>query len=84
METQHIHIQPPVWVSFVPLVIITIPFLFTLFFLARRKGKSFVPYLLLGLVPGANVIAAIWLASQTDASVRAELDELRRRLDAKV
>jgi hypothetical protein len=55
-----------------------------MFFLARRKGRSFVPYLFLGLVPGVNAIAALWLASQTDASVRFELEELKRRLDAKV
>ena len=82
METQHL--PPPLWTSFVPLVLITVPFLITMFFLARRKGKSFIPYLLLGLVPGVNAIAALWLASQTDASIIAELEELRRRLDAKV
>ena len=49
-------------------------------FLARRKGKSLVLYLILGLIPGANMIAALWLASQTDASVKAELEDLRRRL----
>ena len=53
-------------------------------FLARRKGKSIALYFLLGLIPGANMIAALWLASQTDASVKAELQELRRKLDAKV
>ena len=82
MEAQHI--APPLWTSFVPLILITVPFLITMFFLARRKGKSFIPYLLLGLVPGVNAIAALWLASQTDASVKAELEELRRKLDAKV
>ena len=75
---------PPVWVSFVPLLIITIPFLVTMFFLARRKGKNFLPYFILGLIPLANFIAVIWLASQTDASVKAELEDLRRRLDEKV
>jgi ABC-type polysaccharide/polyol phosphate export permease len=72
------------WVQFVPLLIITLPFLVMMFFLARRKGRSFVAYCFLGLIPGVNFITALWLASQTDASVQAELDELRRRLDAKV
>jgi len=52
--------------------------------LARRKGRNVALYILLGLVPVVNFIAALWLASQTDASVKAELEELRRRLDAKV
>jgi ABC-type polysaccharide/polyol phosphate export permease len=82
METPNV--PPPLWMSFVPLVIITLPFLVTMFFLARRKGRSVVAYLLLGIIPIVNMIAAVWLASQTDASVRAELDELKRRLDAKV
>jgi cell division protein FtsB len=77
--------QTPVWTtSFVLLIVLTLPFLITMLFLARRKGKSLVVYLLLGLIPGANTIAALWLASQTDASVKAELEDLRRRLDAKV
>jgi hypothetical protein len=82
METTHV--QPPLWVSFVPLVIITVPFLVMMLFLARRKGKSLTVYFLLGLIPVANMVAALWLASQTDASVKAELEDLRRRLDAKV
>jgi hypothetical protein len=52
-------------------------------FLARRKGRNVALYVLLGLIPVANFIAALWLASQTDASVRAELDDLKKRLDAK-
>ncbi len=82
METTNV--PPPLWVTFVPLAIITVPFLVMILFLARRKGKSLLVYFLLGLIPGANMIAALWLASQTDASVKAELEELRRRLDAKV
>jgi hypothetical protein len=82
METTPV--QPPVWTSSVLLVIIIVPFLVTMLFLARRKGKSLIVYFLLGLIPGANMIAALWLASQTDASVKAELEDLRRRLDGKV
>jgi hypothetical protein len=81
---EHQYIAPPAWTSLVPLIIITVPFLITMFFLARRKGRSYVVYFLLGLIPGVNAIAALWLASQTDASVKAELEELRRKLDAKV
>src|SRR2546426_842495 len=75
---------PPLWTSFVPLAIITVPFLIMICFLARRKGKSLALYFLLGLIPGVNMLSALWLASQTDESVRAELAELKRRLDAKV
>jgi hypothetical protein len=83
METTHLA-SPPLWVSFVPLLTLAVPFLIMTFFLARRKGRSLVLYGLLAIIPGVNVIAALWLASQTDASVRAELADIRRRIDAKV
>jgi len=81
METT-ITAPPPIWVSLVPLFLIAIPLWVLMFLLARRKGKSFVPYFILGLLPLVNVMAALWLASQTDASVKAELDDLRERLNA--
>ena len=83
METTTVP-TPPLWVSFVPLLLLTIPFLIMMIFLARRKGKSLLLYVLLAFITGVNVISALWLASQTDVSVRAELADLRRRLDAKV
>jgi len=55
-----------------------------MFFLARRKGKSFLPYFLLGIIPIANFIAIIWLASQTDASVKTQLEDLQKRLNEKI
>jgi hypothetical protein len=64
------------------MVIFLLPVLVTMFFLARRKDRSFLPFFILGLIPLVNLFALLWLASQTDASVKAELAELRRRLDA--
>lgn len=75
--------QPPLWTSFVPLVILAVPFLIMVCLLARRKGRSLALYFVLGLIPGVNMFSTLWLASQTDESVRAELAELRRRLEAK-
>jgi hypothetical protein len=79
---------PPLWVTLFPglllLVFFALPSLIFMIFLARRKGTSLPLYILLAFIPGVNVISAIWLASLTDESIRAELAELRRRLDAKV
>jgi ABC-type polysaccharide/polyol phosphate export permease len=75
---------PPFWISLVPLVLITIPFLIMICFLARRKGRNLALYFLLGLIPGVNMLSALWLASQTDVSIRAELADLKRRLDAQL
>jgi hypothetical protein len=82
METTYT--PPPLWTQLVPLFVITIPFLVLMIFLAGRKGRNVAVYILLGLIPVVNFVAALWLASQTDASVKAELEELRRRLDAKI
>ena len=82
METTQI--PAPLWAQFVPLCVLTIPFLVLIVFLARRKGANAAVYILLGLIPVVNFIAALWLASQTDASVKAELEELRKKLDVKV
>jgi TRAP-type mannitol/chloroaromatic compound transport system permease large subunit len=65
------------------MVIIIIPFLIMICFLARRKGRSLALYFLLALIPGVNMLATLWLASQTDKSIREELADLKRRLDAK-
>jgi hypothetical protein len=75
---------PPFWISFVPLVLITIPFVIMICFLARRKGRSLALYFFLGFIPGVNMLSALWLASQTDEAIKAELADLKRRLDAKV
>jgi len=81
METTTVS-PPPIWVSLFPLLIIAVPLLIMMVFLARRKGKSLALYVLLAFIPCVNVMSAIWLASQTDATVTAELAELRRRLEA--
>jgi hypothetical protein len=60
-----------------------IPFLILLIPMARRKGKDLALYIILAIIPGVNILAALWLASQTDASVNAEIAELKRRLDEK-
>jgi hypothetical protein len=78
---EHAPTPPPFVVQIVPYFLIVVPVLVMMFFLARRKGKPFWPYLLLGLIPVANMLAALWLASQTDAAVRAQLDELQKRVN---
>ena len=74
---------PPLWVSFVPLIVLAVPLLVMTIFLAQRKGKNVAAYVILSFIPGANVLALLWLASQTDEWVTKELRDLRQRLDNK-
>jgi len=74
---------PPSWAAFIPLFIMLVPFLVMMCFIVRRKGINIFPVILLGFIPLVNILTLIWLASQTDASVKAEIADLKRRLDAK-
>ena len=83
METAAPIASSAAWVSLLPLCLMTIPALVLTIILARRKGQNVPLYAVLGLLPFINFVALIWLASLTDLSVRSELEELKRRLDAK-
>lgn len=72
--------SPSLIVTFIPLLIFTLPFLIVICMMVRRKGKSVLLYFVLGLIPFVNAVMALWLASQTDASIKAELAELRAKL----
>lgn len=72
--------SPPGFLQFVPLIVLTIPFLVLVIFMAKRKGKSVALFVILGLIPMVNMVAALWLASQTDAAVLREIDEIKKKL----
>ena len=57
-----------------------LPYVVVIGFMAARKGKSVPLFCLLCFVPIANVVAAVWLASLTDAAVSARLADLERRM----
>jgi hypothetical protein len=49
--------------------------------IARRKGKEPILYVLLALVPIANLFSTIWLVSLTDKKVTEEIEALRSMVD---
>ena len=49
-----------------------------IFFMASRKGKSRA-WTFLGMIPLANMLILIWLASLTDKAVLDTLEELKRK-----
>jgi len=63
---------PPFILSLLPLMIVTLPLLVLISFIAKRKGVNIVLAIILGLIPMVNMLFALWLASKTD------LDILRR------
>jgi hypothetical protein len=56
-----------------------LPYVIVVGFMAARKGKSVPLFCILSFIPIVNVVASIWLASLTDATVTSRLAELERR-----
>jgi len=61
-----------------------LPYVVVIGFIAARKGKSVPLFCLLCFIPLVNVVAAIWLASLTDAAVAAQLADLERRTPPRI
>lgn len=61
------------------MLICGLPYVVFVGLIAARKGKSVLLFCILSFIPLMNVIAAIWLASLTDAAVKARLADLERR-----
>jgi hypothetical protein len=56
-----------------------LPYVVVIGSIAARKGKSVPLFCLLCFIPIVNVVAAIWLASLTDAAISARLADIERR-----
>jgi len=63
---------------FVPMIVMTVPFLIVLGFIAKRKGFHPALAVLIGIFPIANVVFALYLASKTDLSVLKRLSVLEK------
>jgi hypothetical protein len=61
-----------------------LPYVVFIGFIAARKGKSVPLFCILCFIPIVNVVAAIWLASLTDAAVIARLADLERRTPPRI
>jgi hypothetical protein len=61
-----------------------LPYVVVIGFISARKGKSVPLFCILCFIPIVNVVAAIWLASLTDAAVAAQLADLERRTPPRI
>ena len=64
---------PDLIVLLLIMLICGLPYVVFVGFIAARKGKSVPLFCVLCFIPIVNCIAALWLASLTDASVIARL-----------
>jgi hypothetical protein len=65
-------------ISLIPLFSALVLVAIMIFFMAPRKGRSRA-WALLGMIPLANILILIWMASLTDKAVLNALAELKRR-----
>ena len=75
--------QTPQFVSFIPLIIITLPIIIFNIFLAKRKGKSPLIYGFLSIIPLIGMYLAIYLASLTDKSVINKIEQIITLLEGR-
>jgi uncharacterized membrane protein len=48
-------------------------------FLAKRKGINIFLAVVIGFIPMANIVFALWLASRTDITVLQRLENLEQK-----
>ena len=69
--------------SFISLLIMSIPILIFNIFLAKRKGKNPVYYGILSLIPLVGFYLAIYLASLIDKSINEKIDKIINMLESR-
>ena len=68
--------SPGSFASFIPLLILLIPFIFICRKWARDKGLNVTKYTILACIPGVNYFAILYLIGATNKKTEAKLDEL--------
>ncbi|MBN2436413.1 MAG: hypothetical protein JXK07_14215 [Spirochaetes bacterium] len=73
--------QPNMLVSFMPMILLTIPMIVLNCKVAKRKGRSQVLYLILSVIPIVNFFSCLYLISLTDIEVVEKLNSILEKLD---
>jgi hypothetical protein len=73
--------QPNPLLGFVPILLLSIPLAFVLYFLAKRKGQNGPLYFVLGLLPFVNGFATVYIVGAPDLTLHAKMDRLLSHLE---
>ena len=73
--------EPNLFISFIPLILITIPFIFLNAAIASRKGKNTFLYAILSIIPFVGLYLAIYLLSLTDKSLQDKIEKILNLLE---
>jgi hypothetical protein len=70
-------------ITFIPMLLMSIPILIMNIILAKRKGRNAVLYFVISIIPLAGYFAAIFLASLTDKSINDKINRILEMLESK-
>jgi hypothetical protein len=72
-------IGPDLIVIAIIMLVCGLPYVVVVGFIAARKEQSVPLFCILSFIPIVNIVAALWLASLTDAAVQKRLAELESK-----
>jgi hypothetical protein len=75
--------EPPMFIQFVPLLLLGIGFAFMNFNLAKSKGYSVALFTILAFIPLVNFFLTTYLVGAPDRILRAQIESLLRSLAAR-
>jgi hypothetical protein len=75
--------QQPGIISFIPLIIMTIPIVIFNVFLSKRKGRDPIVFGVLSVIPLVGFYLALYLASLTDKSISEKIDKIITLLESR-
>jgi hypothetical protein len=74
--------QTTLWLSFLPLLVMTIPLGIICYHLAKNKGLRVVPWIFWGFIPIVNYFILIYLVGAKDKLIDDKLNNIIRILEA--
>jgi hypothetical protein len=74
--------QPDPLLSFLPLLIMTIPLIFICRQLAKEKNKNVGLWTVLGIIPAINYFSVLYLIGASNIQLENKIDRLLEKLEA--
>ena len=69
-----------VWALFLPMILLSIPFMILNGIISKRKGKNQVGYILLSLLPLVGLCLTIYLVSLLDKDIQDKINKIYEKI----
>ena len=67
--------------QFIPIIILTIPFVALTAYIAIKKGGNPILWSFIGFIPFINFCGVLWLLSQIDKRLQVQIQELKNEIE---